>query len=218
MSFVRGSQYSCTSTICYGIGDAAHRSIIALQNVINSALKASGFSTKITADGKIGSGTVSALKNLATRIRGPILSGLSVTPMDPKEYVAKFTPELAVEIPGAVAATGADAVSSFDVPRVTGAASSVSIPNVMLPPLKSPGAATTAFDSVSKLIRQATAASHGAAPSATPITPPLPGATSAPIITKTFPSSGMSTTTKVAMGVGGVAVLGLAYHLLTKKE
>lgn len=201
MSFVRGSQYNCTSTICYGIGDAAHKALMQLQTVVNSALKATGSSTKVTVDGKIGSGTVSALWALADRIKTPTLTNLKSAPMDSKEYITKFAPELSIEIPTALATTSSS-INTGTVPRVTNTSPSVN----------------AALDSFSSIIRQASATTHGAVPPPTNTTPPVitagTQATTSNAMPAYTPPGGMSTGTKIALGVFGLAAVGGAGYLL----
>lgn len=55
--------YSCTSSICYGIG-SYHDTILQLQNAINRFVALVPSLNAIAADGKIGAGTVSALKKI----------------------------------------------------------------------------------------------------------------------------------------------------------
>lgn len=56
--------YSCTSSICYGVGSANDAAVRAFQSAVNRYAGLAGFSV-FTADGKIGSTTLSALKKVA---------------------------------------------------------------------------------------------------------------------------------------------------------
>jgi len=56
--------YSCTSTICYGVGTVNDAAVRAFQSAINRYASKAGFSAFV-ADGKIGNTTLSALKKIA---------------------------------------------------------------------------------------------------------------------------------------------------------
>lgn len=58
------SAYSCSGTICYGVGSANDAAVRAFQSAINRYAALAGFSV-FTADGKIGSTTLNALKKVA---------------------------------------------------------------------------------------------------------------------------------------------------------
>jgi len=218
MSLVRDTQYRCTSTYCYGIASGDIAALKQLQSTLNSAIKAFGAGSTLTVDGKVGSGTVTAVKNLAALLRTKVLSGIATTPMDPKEYVTKLAPEIGAELTAALysKAAGANPVAAASsAPRVTGT-SDITTPSL-----------STAFDSVAAAIRNAASTSHNVIPSPTNTTPAIPGVTygqsqtpdASVVVSATGPVAPLPTWAKITLGVLGLGIVGLgAYMLSTSKK
>lgn len=217
MSLVRDSQYKCTSTYCYGIASGDIASLKQLQSTLNTAIKAFGAGSTITVDGKIGSGTVTAVRNLAALLKTKVLTGLATSPMDPKEYVTKLAPEIGAELTAALysRAAGVNPVTAAaSAPRVTGT-SDITTPSL-----------STAFDSVAAAIRNAASVSHNVTPVPTNTTPTIPGVTytqnqtpeAAVAVSAMGPIAPLPTWAKITLGVMGVGLVGLAAYMLSSKK
>lgn len=100
--------YSCTASICYGIG-SYHQTILQMQNAINRYVALVPSLKAIAVDGKIGAGTVTALKAIKDWM-----------PTNAAPYVALVNASISKETAAASAASLASLLSSY-----VGASSSV---------------------------------------------------------------------------------------------
>lgn len=221
MSLVRDSQYKCTSTYCYGIASSDINALKQLQSTLNSAIGAFGAGSKLTVDGKIGSGTVTAVKNLAALLKTKVLAGLATTPMDPKEYVTKLAPEIGAELTAALyskAAGGNPVAAASSVPRVTGTAD--------IPAPTATPSYTSAFDAIAALIRSGASVSHNVTPLPTNTTPSIPGITYGQ---NQVPDTGVAVSAtgavqplpmwaKITLGVFGLSLVGLTAYMISAKK
>ncbi len=141
-SMLGAANYSCTGSICYGIG-SYHQTLLQLQSAINRFVAIVPSLNAISVDGKIGSGTVSALKKIKDSIPDSPLKVALINASISKETAAASAASL-VSLLNAYTGTSPTAPSPVPATlpnKPTSAGTSVSpaasMPDIFAPPASS---------------------------------------------------------------------------------
>jgi lysozyme family protein len=219
-TFVKGTNFNCNASICYGIG-AAHDTLKQLQQAINSFATRARF-TPIAVDGFIGTGTVTAGAQAArvalqTNPSATLLAQLSGGALSKEQVAANAPGILAALLVANSASAPAAASPTASAPAST---STSTAPTAPAPSTTDASSFTKAVDFVKSFFQPSSSPTPGGfAPAPTPGVPAAPGAapTTAAALPAVQPKSKVPLWVWIFAGVGGVVVIGgISYAIFHK--
>jgi lysozyme family protein len=217
---VKGTDFNCTSTICYGVGAANHALLQQLQKVINSFSTLARF-TPITVDGFVGAGTVNAAQLAAKVIRGQAASNAAIITQIAsggmtKEQVTASAPDLLAAFTAANSVLTEQGAPVQAVAPVQQASASAPAPV----PAPAPTTTTTGADKIVDFVKSFFQPSAAPTPGGFAPTPSAPAATATTaLVPAAPPKAKVPLWVWIVAGVGGVIVLGgIGYAIFGKSR